>query len=152
MLVSEHRRSYTSSLEMPDIIHERPDITLYASSASRWNAVDAEKILRAEGIQANVVHLYWLKPFDLTERIIQPLLKSRCGLVVDSTYETSSVARSNAYTLMLETGFPVQSLGQFDRTQGVAKHLENGSPLPERIAENARALIKKKTRWSYGAK
>ncbi len=145
MLVSEHRRSYLSSAEMPDIVHDDADVTLYAISAARFTAVEAVELLKKENIRCNLVHIVWLKPFELNERVMQPLKKSRCGVVIDSAFEIAGASQSLAYDLMFAAGVPVRALGQFDRCSGVAPHLENGTPTPQRIAEVVREMVRNKT-------
>ncbi len=142
ILVSEHRRSYLSQEEMPDILEENADVTIFPISAARFNTLEAVKLLRKEGIRCNVLHLLWLKPFELTARILEPLKASGLGLVVDSAFEIAGASQSIAYQLMFETGIPVKALGQTDRSAGAAPHLENGTPTPERITETVKALLR----------
>jgi len=74
--------------------------------------------------------------------MIEALKESGCGVVIDSAYEICGASQSIAYDLMIATGIPVQAMGQFDRSPGVAKHLENGTPSADRIAESAEKLVK----------
>jgi acetoin:2,6-dichlorophenolindophenol oxidoreductase subunit beta len=142
--VSEHRRSFTSSLEMENIIEDQAEITIIAISASRFNAIDAEKMLREQNIKCDLFHLVWLKPFQPTEEMIHSLKKTKVGLIIDSDYEISGTSRSLAYELMLKTGVPVHALGLEDRVCGVAPELENITPSPEKIASTIKQCIQKK--------
>lgn len=144
LFVSEHRRSYKNANELPDQIDDKASITLYPVSAARFSAIEAAKLLREQGVACNIVHVVWLKPFELTDRTIRPLVKSGKGLVIDSSYEIAGAARSIAFDLMSKTRLPVGALGQSDRSPGVAKHLENGTPTPERIASAALEIIGQK--------
>lgn len=142
MLVSEHRRSYRNTEELPDQIDPEADVTIYAMSAGRFSALEAMETLRAEGIRCSIVHVVWLKPFALTDSVLDPLRQSGRGLVIDSSFEIAGAARSIAYDLMTATNCPVRALGQADRSPGVARHLENGTPDAHRIAEAVRELVK----------
>ena len=142
--VSEHRRSFTSSLEMENIVQDQADITIIAISASRLNAIEAEKFLREQNIKCDLFHLVWLKPFQSTEEIIQSLKKTKVGLVIDSDFEISGASRSLAYELMHQTGVPVHALGLEDRVCGVATDLENITPSPEKIASTIKQCIQQK--------
>lgn len=142
--VSEHRRSYTSSLEMENIVQDQADITIIAISASRLNAIEAEKTLREQNIKCNLFHLLWLKPFKPTEEMLNSLKKTKVGLVIDSDYEISGASRSLAYELMHQTGVPVHALGLEDRVCGVAPHLENITASPEKIATTIKRCIQSK--------
>ena len=48
--VSEHRKSYDNREELKDIIYEKPDITLFAISITRFEAIETSKKLFKEGI------------------------------------------------------------------------------------------------------
>ena len=141
MLVSEHRRSYTSADELPDMIEKDAEITLFAISAARFEALNAIRLLKSKGIKANLVNLVWLKPFRLDDRLLSTLNSSRCGIVIDSGYEICGASQSIAYELMLASGKPVKAVGQFDYSPGAATHLENGTPKAERIFQAAEIMI-----------
>jgi acetoin:2,6-dichlorophenolindophenol oxidoreductase subunit beta len=133
MYVSEHRRSFQNTEEMPNSCH-KADVTLIGISAARFNIAAAVALLADEGITCNVAHCYWLKPFK-KEAMLQALDQSRMGLVVDAGFETCGAAQSLAYELMWETGKPVKALGLFDRSVGVNAASQNQTPSAERIAE-----------------
>ena len=139
--VSEHRRSFTIDYEIPDVIETASKITLIAISAGRLNAMKALKILAEDGIQVDLVNLIWLKPFEPSANLLESLQNTKCGLVIDSDYEISGASRSIAYELMIETGFQVRALGLEDRVCGVAKHLENITPSPEKIVARVKAIL-----------
>lgn len=142
LLVSEHRRSYTSSVEMPDQVYDDAKITIYAISAARFNAVEALEVLSTKGISCNLIHLLWLKPFDLDSRVLAPLKASGRGIVVDSAYEIAGASQSVAYELMHATGCQVKALGQADRSPGAARHLENGTPTVTSIVETVTTILR----------
>jgi acetoin:2,6-dichlorophenolindophenol oxidoreductase subunit beta len=144
ILVSEHRKSYLSEIEMPDIIHDKADITIFPISAARFNTLEAVELLDKEGIKCNVAHVMWLKPFEMGERFLAPLTSSGLGLVIDSAFEIAGASQSIAYDLMLKTGVPVKALGQFDRSSGAAPHLENGTPTPDRIVHTIKEMLEEK--------
>lgn len=144
VLVSEHRRSYLSTAEMPDLVQEGAALTIYAMSAARFTAMDAVERLKQKGIRVNLIHVLWLKPFGLTPRVLDPLRKSGRAMVLDSAYEIAGASQSIAYDLMLATGCPVKAVGQYDRSPGVAPHLENGTPTTERIVQEVEDLLKHK--------
>ena len=140
--VSEHRRSFTLTEEMEDIVHENADITVIAISAGRLNMIEAEKNLRDQGIQCDVFHLVWLKPFQPSEAVLKSLKRTKLGLVIDSDFEITGASRSIAYELMHATGVSVHALGLEDRVCGVASNLENITPAPKKIVEEIRHHLK----------
>jgi len=147
--VSEHRRSFASSLEMKNIVQDQADITIIAISAGRLNAIEAEKTLREQNIKCNLFHLLWLKPFQPTEEMIQSLKKTKMGLVIDSDYEISGASRSLAYELMHKVGVPVHALGLEDRVCGVAPELENITPSSTKIVSTIKQCIQQKRTMDF---
>jgi len=142
LYVSEHRRSFPVDYEMDHILNQKADITVLAISAARLNACVAIDQLSHDGIICDLIHLVWLKPFQITETMISSIKKTGLALVIDSDFEISSAARSVAYELMHETSVSVYSLGLEDRTAGFAPHLDNGTPKIEKIHEYIKSLVK----------
>lgn len=141
MIVSEHRMSYSNTEEMRDVIVENADITLYAISSSRFEVIKAAEMLKRDGIKCNIVHILWLKPFVITERLIDPLLQSRRGMVVDPGYEIAGASQSIAYELNQATRCHVKALGLYDRTKCLCPPFQNKSPDAGRICETAKEVL-----------
>jgi len=139
--VSEHRKSYPLKEEMNDVYEGDADITIIAISGARLNVLEAEKVLREKGIKCNIYHLLWLKPFDPPEILLESLKKTKVGIVIDSDFEITGASRSIAYELMHLTGASVHALGLEDRVCGVAPHLENITPSPEKIKETIQKIV-----------
>lgn len=134
VFVSEHRRSFSLQEEMADQVDAEAEITVFAISAGRLNMLEASKILAKKGIRCNLFHLLWLKPFRPSALMLDCLKKTKLGLVIDSDFEITGASRSLAYELMHFSGAPVYALGLEDRVCGVAPHLENITPSPQKIA------------------
>jgi pyruvate dehydrogenase E1 component beta subunit len=141
LYVSEHRRSFPIDYELSPQIRPQADITLLAISASRLNAVEAAEILAREGIVCDVIHIVWLKPFQVTDMMLASLVSTGLGLVIDSDFEISGPSRSIAYELTHASSVPVHALGLEDRTAGFAPHLDNGTPTTQRIVDRVRDLL-----------
>jgi len=135
MIVSEHRSSYSNSAELPDVIVENADITLYAISSTRFEVEKAAELLLASGFKCNIVHIWKLKPFELTDRILDPLKASTAGMVIDPGHEIAGASESIAYKLGLATGYGVKALGLDDRTKCLVPPLQNRAPDAKRIYE-----------------
>lgn len=140
-ICSEHRASYANKDELGDEMIDGADITIYAISSTRFEAKKALKLLQNEGIRCNLVNIVWLKPFALSSRLIEPLKDSKIGLVVDPGHEIAGASESIAYTLMINTGYPVKALGVEDRTKCLVPPLQNKAPDAFRIYEAAKGLL-----------
>lgn len=141
MYVSEHRKSFAIDYEMEDIVHPYADITLFPISSTRLNAIEAQKRLNAEGIQCNLIHLKWLKPFTVTEQMADALRASKYGgIVIDGDFENAA-PKCLAYDLMHITGGKVYAMGLEERTAGFAPHLDNLPPTAEKIVRKVKEII-----------
>ena len=129
--------------EMGPVLDPGARITLFAISAARLNAAIAVKRLAEEGIPCDLIHLFWLKPFEVTQAMLDSLKKTRHGLVIDSDFEIAGASRSIAYDLMHASGVPVHAMGLENRTAGFAPHLDNPTPPVEKIVQRVKALLTK---------
>ncbi|MBN2008118.1 hypothetical protein JW960_02095 [candidate division KSB1 bacterium] len=133
MIVSEHRISYGNTEEINDMYVPDPDITLYAISSTRFEVGKAARLLADDGIRCSIVHLYWLKPFVVDERLSHPLMRSRIGMVIDSGHEICGAAQAIAYALSEATGYRVAALGTEDKTKCLCEPHQNKAPDAQRI-------------------
>ena len=140
--VSEHRKSFDIDYEMPDLISRYPHITLFPISAVRLNAVKAAETLLEEGIVCNIVHLLWLKPFMVSDKMLNSLESSSFGgIVLDTDYE-NGVSKCIASDIMQYTDKKIRVLGLEERTAGFASHLDNLPPSSEKICDFIKKIIK----------
>lgn len=139
---SEHRRSFTLSNEMPDIIHPHPDLIIFPISASRIEAIEAVKQLEKEdGIICNISHLTWLKPFIHLNKALNLLGDSIYGgLILDTDYE-NGISKCLAYDMMQQSSKKVRVLGLEERTAGFAPHLDNLPPSIEKIKNTVKNIF-----------
>ena len=52
---SEHRGSFSNSKELKDVIYKNSSLVIFAISITRFEALKAEKILRAQGYKISVI-------------------------------------------------------------------------------------------------
>ena len=142
MIDSEHRESFQNTEEMEDVINDRADITLYAISSPRFAVRKAAEMLHKEGITCNIVHIFWLKPFDVTERYLEPLRRSKLGLVIDASFEICGASRSIAYELGNASGYPVKALGLMNKTKCLCPPYQNIAPDAGIIYNAVKSIIK----------
>lgn len=143
MIVSEHRISYPNTQEMDDIIYEDADITLYAISVTRFEACRAIDMLKKDGIKCNIIHIVWLKPFAITKHLIEPLLQSNKGIVIDPGHSIAGASQSIAYELNQATGCNVKALGLYDNTKCLCHPFQNKMPDAKRIYDVIKTVLKR---------
>ena len=142
MIVSEHYVSFSNTQEMDDVLLEDADITLYAISSTRFEVGKAAQMLEVDEINCNIVHIVWLKPFVATDRLTDPLNRSKLGLVIDSGYEIAGASQSIAYELNQATGHRVKALGLYDKTKCLCPPLQNRAPDANRIYETVKEMLR----------
>ena len=142
MLASEHKASLQNREELPDRVLQWGGITLFAISSPRFALQEAADRLTESGIRCHLVHLAQLKPFVITERMLQPLQNSRLGLVIDAGYEICGASRSLAYELSVASGHPVRALGLMDKTKCLCPPLQNAAPDAARICETVKQILR----------
>ena len=141
LYVSEHRGSYLNSEEMPDILHQNPDIVLFPISITRFEAVKAKKMLAAKGVNASIIHLRWIKPFNLRDKWRQEVLNSKKGAIVLDDDYVDGVAKSIAHDIMMGTHKPVWTMGLENRTAGFYKDVDNLPPSAEQITQRVLQIM-----------
>lgn len=141
VLASEHRRSFALETEMEDQIHPKAEITVLAISSTRLNALEAVGSLAKEGIVCNLIHLLWLKPFVVTEALINAIENSRVGaLVLDGDFE-NGVVKTIAYDIGQKVQKRTHVLGLEERTAGFAPQVDNLPPSAAKIARRIKELL-----------
>jgi pyruvate dehydrogenase E1 component beta subunit len=142
--VSEHRGAYDNTKELENISYDKPDITLFPISITRFAAMDAAKELKTEGVNIAIHHIFELKPFKPSEIALQNLKNSTYGgIVLDDDY-TDGVAKSIAFNLNTFTDAKMQVMGLEDRSAGFAKILDNLPPNKEQIYAKIKSTIQKR--------
>lgn len=142
MLVSEHKDSFLNHEEFSDVITNDADITLFAISSPRFAVEEAAQLLRKEDVRCNIVHIFQLKPFVITNRYLDPLNRSKLGLVIDSGFEICGASRSIAYELSDRSGLPVKALGLKDKTKCLCPPHQNKAPDKRRIFETVQKIVR----------
>jgi pyruvate/2-oxoglutarate/acetoin dehydrogenase E1 component len=137
VLCSESRLSFGIDYEMEDRIVDNPEVTIFAISTGRLNSVQAAKQLD----NCSLCHIIWLKPFEVNEKAIESLRKSKFGIVVDSEHETCGASQSISYELMLKTGVKVYAMGLKDRTAGFSPHVDNLTPSADEIIKEVKLYL-----------
>ena len=143
-----HSSGYEFDLFKADKLTEGEDVTIVASGVEASEALEAGRLLEAEGISAEVISAHTLKPFD-TETLLTSVLKTGCAV----TAENHNI-HGGLYSIVTETlagnfPAPVVPIGVRDRfgargTLGELKKLF--AMTAEDIARAAREAVRMKKR------
>jgi len=121
------------------------DLTLIGYGSSVWTALEAATALAEDGIEAEVIDLRTLIPFD-EETVLASVRKTGRALIVHEDQQTggfgAEVAARIAERAFSWLDAPVRRLGYPDRPSPYAKVLERELlPSTERLLDAARALL-----------
>lgn len=125
---SEHRLAFQLGDDIPDVVHNRSEATLFGVSAARLRLPGVVKTMHDNTLEVSSFGVNWLKPFKPTEQQLDTLSNSKIGVVIDSDYATCGAAEHLALELTNKTGVPVFALGLADRTAGFAPSKDNLTP------------------------
>ncbi len=127
------------------VVRSGRDLTLVAYGATTWTALDAAEALAAEGVEAEVIDLRTLVPFD-QETVFASVRRTGRALIVHEAQETggfgAEVAARIAAGAFSWLDAPVRRVAYPDRPSPYAKVLER-ELLPDRdkVLAVARELL-----------
>ncbi|BBL86013.1 pyruvate dehydrogenase E1 beta subunit (chromatophore) [Paulinella micropora] len=139
---------YICALNQADLVKEGEDITILTYSRMRYHCLKAVEHLRSENINAELIDLISLKPFDM-DTIIQSINKTHRVLIVEECMKTGGIG-AELIALITEHCFddldirPVRLSSQDVPTPYNGK-LENMTIVqPSQIVETARQIVASK--------
>jgi 2-oxoisovalerate dehydrogenase E1 component len=127
------------------VLREGSDLTLVTYGAATWTAMEVAETLAEEGVEAEVVDLRTLVPFD-EETVVASVRKTHRALVVHEATLTAGfgaeIAARLANAAFPWLDAPVQRLAHADRPSPFAKKLEQALlPSKDKVLEAARELL-----------
>ena len=139
--VSEHRKAYDNTEELPTYRGGKPDLVLFPISVTRFAAARAAWAL-ARTLSVAVYHIFQLKPLSLSHQAYADLAQAKFGgIVLDDDYP-DGVAKAIAHDLSVQSGWAqVRVLGLENRTAGFAPQVDNLPPTAEQIAAYIRSMV-----------
>jgi pyruvate dehydrogenase E1 component beta subunit len=143
---------YTIPFGTADVKREGNDVTIIATSSMVYVALEAAKLLDAEGVSAEVVDPRTLVPLD-RDTLVASARKTGRAIVVDEGHRSYGASAELA-ALVSELAFydldaPVLRLAAMDVPVPFSPVLEDETvPTPERVAEAAQTLVRGGDPWA----
>ena len=131
--VSESRRSFEVLGEMSDLVTNDADVVVVGIGPARISVTEAVKQLNSLGVRTSGFGLVWLRPLQLSKVLLGSVRNARLTLIVESDYESCSVAATVANRLWEIADGHVSLLGLDDRTAGFSRESDNTTPTHESI-------------------
>jgi len=142
--VSEHRGSFQNKIEFSNDITGKKDIILIAISITRFQAIEAKKLLEKQGYKIGIIHILWIKPFKISKKGYEAIKNSKCGaLLLDDDY-VDGISNSIANKINLKVNKRVETMGLKDKTAGAHKKVDNLPPSISEIVRKVKRIVSEK--------
>ena len=113
------------------------DVTIIATGHLVWEALEAAKILEADGISSDVINIHTIKPLD-TDAILNSVKHTGCVVTAEEHMLNGGLGDSIAQFLSTNNPVPIEMIGVDD------KFGESGPPmkLMEKYGLTSKDIVK----------
>ena len=94
-------------------LQEGNDVTIFATGHLVWEALEAAKKLKKEGISAEVINIHTIKPLD-TNSVLQSIKKTKCVVTAEEHMLSGGLGESIAQLLSRKHPTPIEMIGVND--------------------------------------
>ncbi|MFN8356555.1 MAG: transketolase C-terminal domain-containing protein [Spirosomataceae bacterium] len=118
------------------MVNEGTDVSIFATGHLVWEAIQAGEILEAEGINAEIINIHTIKPFD-TEAVLASVSKTGCAVSAEEHQINGGLGDSIAQVLVQNHYVPLEYVGVKDSFG------ESGTPaqLMEKYGLSAKSIV-----------
>ncbi|MDR1903606.1 MAG: transketolase family protein [Treponema sp.] len=111
---------YRFNLFTADMLLEGKDVTLFATGIEVTQAMEAAKLLAAEGIRAEVINIHTIKPVDVRS-VVESVKKTGCAVVCENHNIIGGLGSAVAEVLVAGFPAPLGFIGAKDQFAEVGK-------------------------------
>lgn len=117
-------------------VNEGTDVSIFATGHLVWEAIQAGEILEAEGINAEIINIHTIKPFD-AEAVLASVRKTGCAVSAEEHQMNGGLGDSIAQTLVQHHYVPLEYVAVNDSFG------ESGTPaqLMEKYGLSAKDIV-----------
>jgi transketolase len=95
------------------VLNEGNDVSIFATGHLVWKALEAGKILKKNGIHAEIINIHTIKPLDC-QSILTSVLKTRCVVTAEEHMMNGGLGDSIAQLLVRENPLPMEMVAVND--------------------------------------
>lgn len=92
---------------------EGKDVSIFACGHMVWKAIEAGRALAEKGIEAEVINIHTIKPFD-TEAVLKSIRKTKCAVTVEEHNIIGGLGDSVAQAAAKSFPIPIEYIGTND--------------------------------------
>ncbi len=95
------------------VMKEGKDVTIFATGHLVWEAIKAEEILSAKGIDAEIINIHTIKPLD-EKAVINSVRKTKCAVTAEEHNKFGGLGESIAHIFTREFPAPLEMVAVND--------------------------------------
>lgn len=95
------------------LLKEGKDVSVFATGHLVWKALEAAKLLKEKGIDAEVINIHTIKPLD-RDAVMESILKTRCAVTAEEHQIFGGMGETIAGFLARNFPTPVEMVGMRD--------------------------------------
>ena len=129
-----------------DVLSEGADVSIFANGHLVWKAIEALRLLRSEGINAELINIHTVKPLDV-EAVLQSVRKTGCVVTAEEHQRNGGLGDSIAQLLGRHLPSPIEMVAVDDQfgESGTPEELLTAYGLDTKdIVEAAKRVIGRK--------
>ncbi len=92
---------------------EGKDVSIFACGHMVWKAIEAGRALAEKGIEAEIINIHTIKPFD-TEAVLKSIRKTKCAVTVEEHNIIGGLGDSVAQAAAKAFPIPIEYVGTND--------------------------------------
>jgi transketolase len=132
------------------MVNEGKDVSIIATGHMVWEAIQAGEILESEGIDAEIINIHTIKPFD-TEAVLTSVRKTGCVVSAEEHQINGGLGDSIAQVLVQQYYAPLEYVGvkdSFGESGTPVQLMEKYGLTALKIVEAAKKAIARKVSHS----
>ncbi len=125
---------------------EGNDVTIIACGHLVWQSIEAEAMLAAKGIRAEVINMHTIKPLDV-EAVLESVQKTKCVVTCEEHQINGGLGDSIAQVLVRHYPAPIEMVAvndSFGESGTPAQLLKKYGLAPENIVQAVEKVISRK--------
>lgn len=129
---------------------EGSDVSIFATGHMVWIALEAQKLLEAKGIDAEIINIHTIKPID-RETILKSVAKTGCAVTAEEHNRYGGLGDAVAQVILTHHPVPQEYVAvndSFGESGKPEELLAKYGLTPENVAQAAMKAIERKTKKS----
>jgi transketolase len=96
------------------VLNEGTDVTIFSTGHLVWESLEAEKILRASGINPEIINIHTIKPLDV-DAVIHSIKKTGCAVTAEEHMMNGGLGDSIAQLVVRNYPVPMEMIAVNDK-------------------------------------